>query len=525
MKKFILLCIPVYSFIVVHAQDNPREIKVDNGSKESNRRSYTIFEYSYDFSSPAVMKYKQAKYRNDRVYLKLNNVNRLIFDVDGSAQMVNSDLSVANYFDTLAQSVNKTSVAPANGQEIITAEDLAKFSKSYFKASIDSFLELQTKIQNEFNDRLIPNLDSIEYFANFAKSVPSIIAGEKYSQSIILHRILTENSVIHLNNDNPFADFNSLYSMVNFKPGIFVKTIKKSAANIKKYKKQADDIIQRIKSQCNRRNGTRITDDDCDLQNIERGYPLYLEEALAQADKINEPDLSNSISSFLNLLNQVKDSTNFSYLSNAFVPDGDYMIVKGLITPKDAYKQRYRPDSIILQIPIRGKFKWSLGPAINFSLSKSLFDDAYNIDSARNANGVVMIDTFRIKKNKNQNSGVAAIGLMANFYWQTHTTVTPGISLGLSTSTADLSQLRVYLGGSLFIGGLATDASKNLVYHNIVLSAGIAYGQVYRLKGNLIEGNNPKSQVPFTGNTVAIDRLTEKIGKFGLYVGASYRLN
>lgn len=521
MKKINLLIIAFFSLVIVRAQNSLTETKEGN---------YNIYKYEYDFSSPATMKYKNAKFRKDRVYLSVLNINRMIYDIDGSAQMVNIDLSFANYFDSLSHSINSASITPTAKQQLVQGAfdpdaEKNKFNGTHFKANIDSVIDLQTKIQDEFDIKLTDNLKNIEYFSNFAKIVPSIIAGEKHSQSIILNRMLTENSLQHLNKNVPFSDFNSLYSTINSKPTFFANTIKISAESIKNYKKQADEIIQRIKSQCNARTGTSITDADCDLKDLESNFPPYLDEALAQADKVDEAAISNSVSSLLNLLNQINDPTNFSYLSQEFIPDGDYMNVKALFTPKDAYKQLYKPDSITLQIPIKGKFEWSIGPAVNFSLTKSLFDNSYTIDTARSQNGSIRTDTFTIKQNKNQNLVIPSIGIMANFYWQKHSTVTPGITIGLSTAATDLSQLRVYLGGSLFIGGLATDINKNLVYNHIILSAGIAYGQVDRLKGNLNIGENPKSQVSYTGDKIATDQLTEKAGKVGLYVGISYQLN
>ena len=59
----------------------------------------------------------------------------------------------------------------------------------------------------------------------------------------------------------------------------------------------------------------------------------------------------------------------------------------------------------------------------------------------------------------------------------------------------------------------------------IIISAGLVYGKVNRLKGNLNIGDNPKSQIPYTGDNIAADQLTEKVGKLGLYVGVSYKLN
>ena len=64
-----------------------------------------------------------------------------------------------------------------------------------------------------------------------------------------------------------------------------------------------------------------------------------------------------------------------------------------------------------------------------------------------------------------------------------------------------------------------------LQFSNIVISAGLAYGQVNRLNGNLVVGDNPKSQIPYTGNNIATDKLTGKVGKIGLYLGVSYKLN
>ena len=119
---------------------------------------------------------------------------------------------------------------------------------------------------------------------------------------------------------------------------------------------------------------------------------------MAQADKIDDASLENSVSKLLITLNQVNDSGNFSYLSNEFIPDGDYMDLKALITPKDVYKDQFKSDSITLQIPVKGRFEWSIGPSVNFGLSGSLFDNYYNIDTARNSTGIIKTDTFTIKK-------------------------------------------------------------------------------------------------------------------------------
>ena len=508
MKKTCFILLNILTLIVfkkAEAQSKPIADTI---------KHYVIYTYSFNYGSMKPMAYKPAKYKKDRVYINITNINRLLFDVSSSAQISSISQVVVNYFDTISKLTNAPPVNVAK-VDANAMQDTYKYSysTSTCKPDIVTIIGLQNAIVDDYKI-LSGNLQNLKEFSNFVKMIPVIASGEKYSQAAILQRLFTEPSVKALNTNNSFPNFDALISFVNSKPAEYTEAVKNAAESITKNKKKADELIEKVKQQC----GTS------GLSDLIKEFPADLDEVLTNAGKIDQPSLINAVSSVLNLLNKINDSTNFSYHSQEFIPDGDYMNLKALITPKDTYKDLYKPDSITLEIPVNGKFEWSVGPAINFSLSHSLFNDSYNIDTARNAAGVAKTDTFTVKKNKNQNTVIPSIGVMANFYWQHHSTLTPGISIGLSTAATDLSQLRVYLGGSLFIGGLATNNSS-LVYNKVIINAGLAYGQVDRLKSNLSIGENPKSQIPYTGNNIAADQLTQKVGKVGLYVGVSYKLN
>ena len=216
----------------------------------------------------------------------------------------------------------------------------------------------------------------------------------------------------------------------------------------------------------------------------------------------------------------VDDETNFFYVTCFEKDEAESINILLKAVPKESYKNKLDSHIYKYNIPVRGRFKWTIGPSLNFHLGKSLMDYTFSIDSARrnhDPNEPIMTDTFQITKNPLRSKVIPHIGFMASFYWQTHKALTPGITIGVSTSPTQLSELRAYLGASLIIGGPFKG--------KLIFSAGLAGASVDRLKPNLTEGLNPRNRILFNGNLLpSPDQLVDKGFKIGGYFGFTYNL-
>lgn len=501
------------------------QLIAQNPQRSGAKRSPKTYSYIYDYSKmdPTMDKDPQLKHKRDKVLVVINNINRLIFDVSATGVNRSINMESTNIFDSLNKSLATATAKSGTAGHTKEDSSLSLVDKGN-PANVQKIRDLQDRIkekQGDINSKVIEinrNLVTLRAFSALSANVPVIISGERYSQNNIKSRIVSTANQINSANSNrlkpssTIGDFDELSTIINTIPIQSIATIANDTAAIVQDIKVIEASIKELKQLCR----------SCDFTET----ISYLEQIdFKEARNVNSRDVTKVVNTLNNLFNQVNDPVNFKYISPYFYPDGDELDLSIKIQPKEQYRGIYSADSISKMLNINGKFEWSIGPAVNFSLSKSLFDYSYSIDSSRDEKGIAKQDTFNIAQNRIQNKAVPSIGVMANFYWQHHSTVTPGVTIGLSTSATDLSQVRIYLGGSLFVGGLATDNNKNLVYNKIIFSFGIAYAQVNRLKGNLNLGDNPKSQIPYTGDKIATDQLTERVGKFGLYFGLSYKLN
>ena len=153
--------------------NNPNTFR---GAKSTHSSLYT---YTYDYSDMKPMTYTMAKYKKDRVYIKIININRLIFDISGTSQITSIDLTYANYLDSLSHTLSTvTAPAPANDTASVGAgsENLLKLA-CITKENTDKLNGLVASIQSEYDNSLSENLKNLEKFSNFAKIVPEIITG------------------------------------------------------------------------------------------------------------------------------------------------------------------------------------------------------------------------------------------------------------------------------------------------------------------------------------------------------------
>lgn len=513
MKK-----LPLY-FLVVFISSCSILRKEQNSSTNPVYENNT-FTYTYDFSNPTPEKdhIQDARNLKDRVIIKIVNINRLAFDIISDSKNISIITNNINLFDSLANSLNTSKVTVGSSKSILPNVDSTKTDQ--INTTYKNIIQKEKKINDEFQ-KIVNNMKQLEYFLNFSKTVPNIISEERGNQSNLKSKLLT-NFYLKQYDDN-IQNLDDLIAKNSVQPEKLALEISKSYKKVVTIKKDNDSLLTSITKLCNESSDKKINICNC-LDKIENNFPEDLNKIISEASKINPDSVSKAVEILNNLISQVNDPNNFIYSTSCY-PEGDYLQIGIKIKPKNT-KGPFSTDSILFKIPVKGQFEWAIGPYLNFCFTNNSFDRSFQIDSARNSNGTSKKDDmFTIKQNNSNKFLMPSIGVMATFYWQNHNTVTPGINLGLSTGPTDISTLKAYLGFSLLFGGFANDNNKNLIYNKIIFSAGLAYGQVNRLKENLILGDNPKSQVPFVGNAVASDQLVEKVGRVGLYVGFTYKIN
>jgi hypothetical protein len=386
---------------------------------------------------------------------------------------------------------------------------------------------------NEGKDRiqsqsivLIQNLKKLDAFAKFGKVAPVIVASECCSQQKIRNRLWKHPFMRIINST---IDSANLSETINIDVPQLLDDVKQAAINIETIKAEMQKLIKEYKENyCKPITATvrgasysRLnTTDSCKISESYIAIDDDVTKAVAIAKKADKDDLFKAINELNDLFAKVDNDKNFYFISTFNQPDGENLKLSMKMTPNAQALGKVFVDSFDYNIPIKGRFKWTIGPSLNFHFGAGLFNETYSIDSARrttSAGAVVMKDTFNITQNPLRQKLIPYIGVMANFYLQTHNLLTPGIAVGLSTSPTQLSDLRAYLGGALIIGGP--------VKGKLIINIGFAGAAVDRLKPNLTTGYNPKSQIPFTGDKVAApEQLVEKQFRVGGFFGLSYNL-
>jgi hypothetical protein len=527
MKHFGLFISCLYLAIISVAQSNP--------SVSGKGKRVTTYTYKFDYSdpNPGTPNPITPRHKKDRVFVSVDNINRLAFDIKPSDATVAIDLPRISLFDSLASTlktgnINATTptvTEPVESQQktrqVNNRMKNGKMQKTTVTVTVKDpyfekkkrITELQKTINSEFPDA-VAFMQSLEFFSKFAQVAPSIAVGERYSQQTIKDRLINEMNIQQFYPG--LSSFSDLQSVIATQPVTIVKDLNTKIDIIKSARKEANALLAEIEKQC-KENKTR-DEDFCDVSDLEDNYPPDLDKALEQADKIKLTQIIEVANELQSLFIKVNDDKNFSFGPKYFEPKDDYISIKLLFVPNAASAKNFTADSIVVEnIPVKGKFEWAIGPSLNFHLTESLFNFSYHIDSAYGHDQLAKKDTFNLKKNTLRNKAIPSIGIMAHFYWQNHASVTPGIAIGLSTSPTELSDLRAYLGGSLLIGDLS---------NRVIFSAGLAFGSVDRLKPNLKKGENPKSQIPFNGETIGAPAdFVEKTFKFGAFMGLTYKLN
>ncbi|HVW12513.1 MAG TPA: hypothetical protein VHB54_01750 [Mucilaginibacter sp.] len=548
MKKFLFF----WLIVVVCSCSIKKSQTITNSTKTVTKTTTTVtntavdpvyqnntYTYVHDFSNPAPDQENIQKVRHmkDRVFIRIINLNRLSYGIRINGRNVTITSDNTSIFDSLAKSLNTSKISmtpgstikqptPATGKPAKSAIAGKKtpsgpdvVTPAYAKI-INNEKDINSALETMKND-----MSTLQYFLNFSAAVPYYITSEKYSQDTLEAQILRD---INLKQFDPsIKTFGNLMSSISSKPVNEANQVKDSYTNITALIKKNDSLINVLTGLCSSPNKSD-TGNVCTilLPNAKNGLAKGLNDGLGQASKVSIDSIAKAVRILDNLLVQVNDKNSFTYYSPAFYPQGDYLQIGVKIKPKNASIPSLYVDTLSYNIPVKGQFEWAIGPALNFGFGSGSFDRSFQIDSARNSNGTARKnDMFTIKQNGSNKMLLPSIGVMAAFYWQTHDPVTPGISVGVSTAPTDLSTLRAYLGGSLLVGGFETDNKNNLIYNRLIISLGFAYGQVDRLKENLKIGDNPKSQVPFNGNTVATDQLTEKVGRVGFFFGITYKIN
>lgn len=500
----------------------------------SKGRIYT-YEYTLDGWNPNEDCFIKPRHLKDRVFIKINNINRLAYGVTVADSTFFLPLANISIFDTLVANLAKSASTPSVLPKLAMSDTplTQKVTKKQGQSieiysleligdtiAVDPFFEQKNKIkqlQNSINNeykKLFNLLNDIESFSKFAKNVPVIVANECCSMDNLQRKIETDANIQLLFTDIKYNAISNKANDVLLK----VDLIKTSEMNIKNNQAAVKQLIAEIKKEC--KNLREVLYSFCDVDALEEGaYPKDLEEILAAAGKVDKQKISDALVGLQGILAQAANMQNFTFLSNASIPRGDELIIRTIIEPLNTTGSKLSKYAITHTLPVRGKFEWAIGPTLTFHLGKNLFDETFSIDTAKNfsAKGHQDSGKYSITKDAIRTKLVPSLGLMANFYWQNHSAVTPGIALGLATSAANLTDIKAYLGGSLLLGGIS---------EKVLLNLGLAFGSVSRLKSNLNEGLNAKSQVPFTGDKVgAPTDLVEKVLRAGLFFGLSYKLN
>lgn len=494
----------------------------------------TIYTYEYDYSDPnknndcAIL----PRHNKSEVYIRIKNINRILYDIDANGTSQNLPLQDIG-FDSLI--IKAISINGTPGTPVDAPEAFVPFLKNGVPEKGKTRPNLFLKQKNKIVERLsyinsnylawVQKMQSLELFLQFAKNVPVIIAGERFSQDNLKLKLITEPNVIQFDRTiittpglpNIATDYPMLQSSINTRPSKLAQGIKETYEKMVKANQEIDVLIAEIKAVCKTKL-PGLQEEDCDTEPYTNGFPEDFDKALEEAKKIDVNKITEVAGDITVLLNSINDPANFFYqLNKPFEIEGDWYDAKVNIKPKPAYANIVPSDSFVYRFPVKGKFEWAIGAALNFHASASLLNQSFQIDSTRLIDGMAKKDTFTIKKNSNRNKMIPSIGMMAHFYWQQHSDITPGIVFGLSTSSVELKDLRAYLGVSCIVGGL-TD--------KLFFNTGLALGWVDRLKANLEIGENPKSQIPFNGDNVGSpDQLVEKAFKVGWFFGFTYRLS
>ena len=497
-------------------------------------------------AEPFSYKYFVLNGKKQNICIRICNINRISYDINANGEIIKTTLPDFSLFDSLAstyKSAINTASPDADKQKktpltalAVTKDCNLPINGKVTANKLEEIIKCKKEQINNLSDALSSGLKQLDRFARFAKDLPIIIGSECCSQQNIKNRIgnqadikafdasiTYENISERLNNDVPtlLEDVKKISKAINAKKGEIEKIVAKykesdckpgqqDSVKIGKGKKARTFYSPKeLPAICNQ------LPDLIQLDNAEE-----LQNNLAIAAKANIDDITKSLTIINNLLAKVNNDGNFFYTKCFEKDDAEFVNITFKATAKDAYKPQLDSQIYKYTVPVKGRFKWAIGPSLNFHFGGTLVNSSYSLDSARRGNlstGDILKDTFNISLNSKQSHVVPYIGVMAHFYWQQHMALTPAITIGISTSPTQLSELRAYLGGSVIIGGP--------IKGKLIFSSGLSGGAVDRLKPNLIEGANAKNRIIFNGNNLpSPDQLVEKVFRIGFFFGMTYNL-
>jgi hypothetical protein len=538
----------LYSSAVIAQKNDDRSAKKTTSActnpVQAKTKKSTTYTYTYDFSDfkPSDDCNIVPRHSKDKVFINLTNINRLLYNLEAKGISISQTLPDISIFDSLAGSFKGDAINPAvNAVDPAPSTTTPKLDKSNKLIRIKGVVQVvptpyyNEKAEIEYQQNYIANnfaafvseIEMLQHFIKFGANVPDYVQAECCKQDRLILSILSDAHIAEFDptifsvpgSIVPATDYPNLLSSINSTPTQLAKNIILGLKDMKEAKAKADELIASIKKDCKKNKNQNSP--ECDVESLEDNYPDDFEKAIAEAEKVNVVKITDAASKLSMILHKVNQSQNFVY--NMLTPyeiEGETYKAKLIYKPRTEYADKVITDSITIPMLVKGRFKWAIGPSLNFHFGSGLFNETYSIDSARRttpSGSVVMMDTFNITQNPLRQKLLPYVGVMANFYWQTNNALTPGIAVGLSTSPTQLSDLRAYLGGALIIGGP--------IKGKLIINLGFAGAAVDRLKPNLTTGNNPKSQIPFTGDKVGTpDQLVEKVFRVGGFFGLSYNL-
>ena len=454
-------------------------------------------------------------YGKSNLCIRICNINRLAFDVSAKGVVQSVALKDTGIFDGLAKvfkGITTVNTPPKTdvGSATTKSEDGKENNPPKKPTALDNLkanIAVQQFLIKPLLKKLREDINKLNYFANFAKNAKTIVGSERGIQARLKYNLGNE---VNIKTFGAAITFDSLPNLINNTVPAYFEDMKETLEEINTIK----DKIKKYKDDYKNKNA--VSDEDLIFADL----PKDEEKIIKIATDADKAELVKTQEALIDLWIKVNDESNFFFVQCFGRGDGESINIDFKAIPNSINKNRFDTVPYIYSVPVKGKFKWAIGPSLNFHFGKSLINETYSLDSSRGlvpGNSTNLKDTFNISKNPQRAKLIPYVGFMAHFYWQSNKMITPAISVGLSTSPTQLSDLRAYLGASAIIGGP--------IKGKLIFSAGLAGAAVDRLKPNLAEGFNQKNRILFNGNNLpSPDQLVDKVFAIGGFFGMTYNL-
>lgn len=224
-----------------------------------------------------------------------------------------------------------------------------------------------------------------------------------------------------------------------------------------------------------------------------------IEEIKKRVDKTEYEKLFNEINELHSALRNIN---NYFIVSDPIQAKKDIINYEVKIEPKKGLETltALEDRNFSIEVPIRGGVKIDFSSGLCFT--SNLYDRKYS-------SSVSQEDTTlsNIKEHKDNNIGKFSLGAFLHVSLRSTYSIKPGFTFGLGLNSEDLSNMQVYIGGSIIIG-------QN---ERFIVSSGISFAYVDYLKGQY--------SLKAPTKTIDIeDTLTEKSILAGWFVSFSYNL-